>query len=165
MIVRSLPSQQQFLGLNICQTPCLMNNTLCMFLINVTYNLYVLSWLVRSLCQSCVQGWLWPGLSLSSSPSVPLWERSYNISSYYFSQEVAEEIWQTRLEVTKHSQCSLLPICSVTQLWHLWPRQQESLRRTVSGFQSPPAPPLVREVHFQSSKTVKKRQIIMFEHS
>ena len=40
MIVRSLPSQQQFLGLNICQTPCLMNNTLCMFLINVTYNLY-----------------------------------------------------------------------------------------------------------------------------
>ena len=40
MIVRSLPSQQQFLGLNICQTPCLMNNTLCMFLINVTYNFY-----------------------------------------------------------------------------------------------------------------------------
>ena len=36
----------------------------------------VLSWLVRCLCQSCVQGGLWPGLSLSSSPSVPLWERS-----------------------------------------------------------------------------------------
>ena len=30
---------------------------------------------------------------------------SSSISSYFFSQEVAEEICQTRLEVTKHSQC------------------------------------------------------------